>query len=192
MAGQGLSRRKAIQYMTMAAAAAQFGGFERWSYAHEHDAPAAKPTGKPYKPQFFSKSQFVVISALTERIIPTDDSPGAREAGVAEFIDFMIFHDKGGVQKGFLEILNHVGRISSETHKSTFEKLNPVQQDEVITALMTKQKKSFDLIRNYTVMGFFNSKVGMEYLDVPFLKTWSGNTDCQHLDDPEHKKMAQV
>lgn len=183
MAGQGLSRRKAIQYMTMAAAAAQFGGFERWSYAHEHDAPAAKPTGKPYKPQFFSKSQFVVISALTERIIPTDDSPGAREAGVAEFIDFMIFHDKGGVQKGFLEILKHVGQI---------EKLTPAQQDEVITELMTKQKKSFDLIRNYTVMGFFNSKVGMEYLDVPFLKTWSGNTECLHLDDPEHKKMAQV
>ncbi len=188
MAGQGLSRRKALQYMAMAAAASQFAGFERWSYAHEHHSPVAQPTGKPYKIQFFKKSEYIVITSLTERIIPTDDSPGAREAGVAEFIDYLMFYDNAGVQAGMRKVAADTDRISQEMHKSPFVKLSTEKQDEVIAAMMSGEKQSFDLIRNYTVMGYFNSKVGMEYMDVPALKTWTGGAECLHLDDPEHKK----
>jgi len=43
-----------------------------------------------YKPLFFSSQQFQMIEHLTDMIIPTDETPGAKEAGVAEFIDFMV------------------------------------------------------------------------------------------------------
>lgn len=190
MAGQGLTRRQALQFMAIAATVSQFTGFEKWAYAHGHDHPVAKPTGKPYKLQFFSKNEYATITALTERIIPTDDTPGAREAGVAEFIDLLMFFDRTEVQEGMRQVVNDTDSVAYELHDTSFAKLTAVQQDGVITRMMTEKKKSFDLIRNYTVMGYFNSKVGMEFLDVPFLKTWSGNTDCQHA-DPEHKK-AQV
>ncbi len=33
------------------------------------------------------------MERLTELIISSDETPGAREAGVAEFVDFMVAHD---------------------------------------------------------------------------------------------------
>lgn len=191
MAGQGLTRRQALQYMALAATVSQFTGFEKWAYAHEHNHPVAKPTGKPYTLQFFSKGEYATIAALTERIIPTDDTPGAREAGVAEFIDLIVFYDKGDVQPAMRRVVSDADAVAYEMHDMPFVKLSVLQQDDAIARMMIEKKKSFDLIRNYCVMGYFNSKVGMEYLEVPFLKSWSGNTDCQHTDDPEHKKVKE-
>ena len=189
MAGQGITRRQALQYMALAATVSQFTGFEKWAYAHSHEHPVAKPTGKPYKLQFFLKNEYTTISALTERIIPTDDTPGAREAGVAEFIDLIVFYDKGDVQPAMRRVVSDADAVAYELHDVPFLKLDMQKQDEAITRMMTEKKKSFDLIRNYTVMGYFNSKVGMEYLEVPFLKSWEGNTDCDHADDPSHQKV---
>src|SRR5271155_1948153 len=41
----------------------------------------------PPKFKFFSEAQAVEVAAITSRIIPSDDSPGAREAGAVYFID---------------------------------------------------------------------------------------------------------
>lgn len=188
MAGQGLSRRTALRYMAMGAVASQFAGFERWSYAHEHKSPVAKATGKPYKIQFFAASEYAVILALTERIIPTDDSPGAREAGVAEFLDFLLSVEKPALQSDMRTVVQHANAMAYDLFDKNFASLSALEQDQAITKLMNERKKSFDLIRNYTVMGYFNSKVGMEYLDVPFLKNWSEGTDCKHA-DPEHRQV---
>src|SRR3984893_13376017 len=48
-----------------------------------HAAQAAKPP----KLEFFTPEQAIEIDAISARIIPTDDMPGAREAGVVYFID---------------------------------------------------------------------------------------------------------
>jgi hypothetical protein len=189
MAGQGFTRRRALQYMAIAATVSQFTGFERWAYAHSHDHPVAQPTGKPYKLRFFSKKEYATISGLCERIIPSDGTPGAFEAGVAEFIDLFISYDKGDTPTAMRRVVVDAEEIAYELHDQTFSELNAQMQDEVITRMMKEKKKSFDLIRTFVVMGYFNSKVGMEYLDVPLLKSWEGGTDCEHLDDPEHKKV---
>jgi gluconate 2-dehydrogenase gamma chain len=39
------------------------------------------------KQLFFDEHQWVTIEAAMSRIIPTDDRPGAREAGTVEFVD---------------------------------------------------------------------------------------------------------
>ena len=36
---------------------------------------------------FFDEHQWATVEAAMARIIPTDDQPGAREAGTAEFLD---------------------------------------------------------------------------------------------------------
>ena len=96
MAGQGIQRREMLRVIGVAAVASHFPGFVKWAYAqaHEHasDEPAA---GRPkaYTPQFFSREDFACVERLTDLIIPTDGTPGAREVGVAEFVDFMVAHD---------------------------------------------------------------------------------------------------
>jgi gluconate 2-dehydrogenase gamma chain len=46
-----------------------------------HASPGTPPTS------FLSQAELADVDAITAQIIPTDDTPGAREAGVALFID---------------------------------------------------------------------------------------------------------
>lgn len=41
-------------------------------------------------PRFLSRQQFDVLSAVVDRLIPPDQSPGAREAGVPQYIDELL------------------------------------------------------------------------------------------------------
>ncbi|MGC1450052.1 MAG: gluconate 2-dehydrogenase subunit 3 family protein, partial [Candidatus Sulfotelmatobacter sp.] len=91
MAGQGIQRREVLRILGTAAAAAQFPGFSRWAFACGHIGNARLQI-KPavYHPQFFTAAEYAIVERLTEIIIPTDSTAGAKEAGVAEFIDFMV------------------------------------------------------------------------------------------------------
>src|SRR5256885_12780849 len=51
---------------------------------HAHNAVRATP---PPKYEFFTPAEAAEIEAITARIIPTDDTPVAREAVVVYFID---------------------------------------------------------------------------------------------------------
>ena len=93
MAGQGIERREALRYIGIASVAATFPGFSQWTFAcsdHVHGATLTSGAVQPYKPLFFSSDHFRLVERLAEMIIPADDTPGAKEAGVAEFIDFMV------------------------------------------------------------------------------------------------------
>src|SRR5579863_1909539 len=54
--------------------------------AAEHAHQSAK-SSVPGKFQFFSPEEAFEIDAITARIIPSDETPGAHEAGVVFFID---------------------------------------------------------------------------------------------------------
>src|SRR2546428_3140952 len=98
MAGQGSERREILRAMALAVAASQFPGFRRWVFAHDHAKVAGEVvalTTGPYVPQFFETGEYAMVARLAELIIPSDGSPGAREAGVSEFIDFMVASDPG-------------------------------------------------------------------------------------------------
>jgi hypothetical protein len=41
-------------------------------------------------PRFLSQQQYAVLSAVVDRLIPPDESPGAREAGVPQYIDELL------------------------------------------------------------------------------------------------------
>lgn len=92
MAGQGIQRREVL--CILGTAAAMFPGFSKWEFACGHVGNAAlsiRPAS--YHPTFFSGSEYATVERLAEMIIPSDKTPGAEEAGVAEFIDFMVAGD---------------------------------------------------------------------------------------------------
>src|SRR5262249_40992385 len=77
--------------------------FSEWLRAgqsvHEPSLPAHSsgpaPPPEPdrwtnYKPQFFTAEQLRILDSFTAILIPTDETPGAREAHVAPFIDFVV------------------------------------------------------------------------------------------------------
>src|SRR5436305_5694351 len=59
---------------------------------HLHTGPAIQVPA-PSKPTFFQPEEFRAIEAMSERIIPRSDTPGAKDAGVALLIDKAIVAD---------------------------------------------------------------------------------------------------
>jgi len=195
MAGQGLDRREVLRVLALAAAASRFPGFQRWAFACEHIA-AQPAAGRPdaYTPQFFTHEEYATVERLSEMVIPSDGSPGAREAGVSEFIDFMVWSDPG-VQYGFRYGLSWLEAQSRKLHGKPFLALRAEEQAGILKTLAYKDqfrpdeeegREFFKLLREYTVMGFYTSRVGLEELDYPGLKFYSESPGCPHGDDPEH------
>ncbi len=55
--------------------------------AAENYVLKAAQSGKPVKFGFFTPAQALEVEAMAAQIIPTDETPGAREARVINFID---------------------------------------------------------------------------------------------------------
>src|SRR6202047_434748 len=128
MAGQGIERREVLRILATAAAAAQFAGFSKWAFACGHVGNAALQI-KPamYHPQFFSPAEYATVERLVEIIIPADGTPGAKEAGVAEFIDFMVANDSE-VQYGFRTGLTWLDAHSEQSEGKRFTELTAERQ----------------------------------------------------------------
>jgi gluconate 2-dehydrogenase gamma chain len=201
MAGQGIQRREVLRLLGTAAAAAQFGGFSKWAFACGHVGNATmqiKPAA--YAPQFFTSAEFATIERLTEIIIPTDETPGAKEAGVAEFIDFMVAHD-AEEQYSFRTGLTWLDAHSHRLQNKRFVELAPEAQISLLETLAYKEKRRngeedgqrfFRLVRDYTVTGYYTSEIGYKQLDHPALKFYAESPECPHKDDPEHLHLSHV
>jgi gluconate 2-dehydrogenase gamma chain len=195
MAGQSLQRREILRIMGVAAVASHFPGFVTWSYAEGHAHPAGMPAPpEKYLPLFFSAPEFAVITKLSELIIPTDETPGAREAGVCEFVDFTVAHDVAA-QKPMRAGLVWLEERSTKEFERAFLELKEPQQVSILDTLAFKAKHRageevgqvfFGRIRDLTVMGFYSSEVGYKELDNPALHSWGLSPACPHTNDRAH------
>ena len=175
MANQSPDRRHVVEMLALATAASRFPGFSRWICAPQRAIEeSVQPKPHTYTPRFFSPPEFEILDDLTERILPRDESPGAKDAGVAEFIDFMAASDPK-IQQAFRDGL------------ALFRNLSSTEQDDLLRRVV--HDKFFLLLRRYTVIGYYTSRVGLEQLDYPGLKLYSASPGCPHADNPEHKHL---
>lgn len=198
MANQSPDRRQVLSLLAKVAGLSQFPGFCRWSFAHEGMAGQAPAQPKPaYQLQFFSPHEFEMVDVIAEHIIPADSSPGAHEAGVAEFIDFMVAHDDT-LQYPFRSGLAWMDAFAVERQNAPFCKLAPEVRNALLRKLAYRAEQSpaelegqefFKLIRQYTVTGYYTSRIGLEALDYPGLRLYSSSPECPHKDDPEHMHL---
>ena len=200
MGGQGMDRREALRVMALASVAAQFPGFSRWTFACGHPgAGAARPDH--YVPRFFTPSEYATVERLADMIIPSDGTPGARETGVSEFIDFMVWSDPA-IRYNFRYGLTWLEARAEQLYGKRFGVLAPHQQEDLLGHLAYKQKYRvgeedgqafFRLMREYTVMGFYATKAGLEELDCPALKHYyPGSPACPHDDDRAHASLPKA
>src|SRR4051812_25761234 len=132
MANQGHDRREVLKMLALAAMASQFSGFSKWICAAQHAtdhvaAAGAQVRPATYYPQFFTPAEYALVDQLTEIIIPKDGSPGAREAGVSEFIDFMAASDPA-IQQPLRDGLRWLNDQARKEKGIDFAKLTPEQQ----------------------------------------------------------------
>ncbi|MEN3336813.1 MAG: Gluconate 2-dehydrogenase subunit 3 [Acidobacteriota bacterium] len=89
-----VSRRHILQLaayaLALPGASAFFGAWLQASQQHVMGAPPESALLRDYRPKFFDAEDFEALQAFTAILIPTDDTPGAREARCAHFIDFVL------------------------------------------------------------------------------------------------------
>jgi gluconate 2-dehydrogenase gamma chain len=198
MAGQNVERREILRMLSLAAAAATFPGFSKWSFAGSSlPHPLAQIQPAVYQPLLFTAAEYALLERLAAIIIPTDDTPGAAEAGVAEFIDVMTSRDPD-LQHNFRAGFAWLNAHSKKLLGKPFLALTPEEQVSLLEPLAYKRKfrpgeepgrSLFNLVREYTVMGFYTSEVGLKELDFPGLRFYAVSPACPHQDDPEHRHL---
>jgi hypothetical protein len=145
-----------------------------------------------YKPKFFTDAQATLISEVAEIILPKTSTPGAKDAGVPQFIDTLIFetYSKEDKEK-FLTDLIAFDAESKKVNGDSFNDLSEAKQKTFVKTQheaafnnpvdgssgawwdnSTKKEKPFILkIKELTLLGFFTSEAGatqvLQYNQVP-------------------------
>jgi len=133
---------------------------------HAHNAAKA---ATPPQFEFFTPEEAVEVEAITARIIPTDETPGAREAGVVYFIDRALTTFAADDQKTYRAGLPELQARVKEMFPSAlkFSSLTAEQQDTVLqsfdeNAPTTRRafrarpdaQNFFEMVRQHTIQGF--------------------------------------
>jgi len=108
---------------------------------------------------FFTAEQAMELEEMVAQIIPTDHTPGAREARVVSFIDRVLVTFDRDRQGDYTEGLKDLARQSKAQfpNASRFSELTFDQQIHVLTAI--DRMPFFNLVRTHTITGFFASPV---------------------------------
>jgi hypothetical protein len=172
-----MNRRKAIFRISLGAAglATAFSGYQWYDITKAPDIP-------------YLRSQKALLSALAETIIPATDSPGAKEAGVGDFISLMVEEcTELKAQNKFINGLKELQRYSKEHFGSTFEQCRPAEQASMLQYFEKTGKtwsgvfgkiqnrflgrSFFATLKTYTVEGYCTSEQGatqgLAYVYVP-------------------------
>jgi gluconate 2-dehydrogenase gamma chain len=155
MDSDDLSRRALLQAIaaTLGAAALplDWGDFAQ----SVHQAHAAAPSVGERKLVFFSAADAADVEAIAAQIVPTDDTPGAREAGVVFFIDRALATFLSHLAADYRAQLTTFQAGSRERHPdaASFASLTSDQQ---IDHLKTVDRTPFfNTTRLLTLLGMF-------------------------------------
>lgn len=96
---------------------------------------------------------------MTAQIIPTDETPGAREARVVHFIDRALVTFEKNRQADYVRGLADLQRQTTQLFPavSRFSALTAAQQIQVLSAM--ENTPFFNLVRTHTISGFFASPI---------------------------------
>ncbi len=116
-------------------------------------------SGQADKFVFFTPEQALEVEEMAAQIIPTDETPGAREARVVSFIDRALVTFDSERQDDYTEGLKGLAAQSKQQfpNANKFSDLTFDQQIQVLTAI--ERTPFFNLVRTHTVTGFFASPV---------------------------------
>ena len=149
-------------------------------------ALAGQATGTPFAPAFFSKDEWRTVRSLVDVVIPRDDRSGsATEAGVPEFMDFMM----GENPKSQPWMRDGLKWLNDECHKRfsrDWASCSAAQQRQVLNdiafpktapAALKAGVEFFSRFRDLTSSGFWSSRIGVKdlgYMGNTTVPVWSG------------------
>jgi len=126
--------------------------------AQEHVQKATK-AGQLPRLAVFTEAQAAEIEAMAAQIIPTDETPGAREARCVYFIDRALSTFARDNQAAYMQGLQELQAKTRQLYPNAekFSALTSEQQIKTLTAI--EKTPFFNLVRTHTVIGFLSRPV---------------------------------
>lgn len=181
-----MKRRDALHLLAATPLVAAF----RWApeSVREASALARAALGRAgsYEPKHFTAHEWETVRLLVDLILPKDERSGsATDAGVPEFMDFMLGDDPDleTPVRGGLAWLDHE---CDDRYGKTFVAASESERSAVLDDIAWPQRASpshaagvafFNSFRDLTASGFFSSKLGVQdlrYIGNTFVAEWKG------------------
>jgi len=133
-------------------------------------AAVVSKLGAAVQPHFFAPDEYLLVQELTEIVIPTDEkSPGAKAAGVADYIDSRLAEaflktEGESWKKGLIR----VDTLSRELYGTGFMQCTPAQRVAVVTRMAAHEDHPqaleelfFHDLKRFTIQGYYTSSIGI-------------------------------
>jgi gluconate 2-dehydrogenase gamma chain len=184
-----MSRREAVQLMSVLPFAAALGlsradHEKAWRFVEDARDRAAE--GVAFAPNYFTPAEFRTVGILADMIIPRDErSGGATDAGVPEFMDFIMV-DRPGNQKWMRAGLAWINAQSTTRFGQPFADASAAQREQILNdiawplrapAALADGVHFFNGFRDLTSSGFWSSRMGVKdlrYIGNTFNPDWNG------------------
>ena len=185
-----MRRRDALKLMTAAPGAVVL----MWTPAEAEQAQsraaasraASAKDGQPFQPTFFTAHDYATVGVLVDLIIPRDERSGsATDAGVPEFMDFMMVDDprRQTAMRGGLALVDH---LAGERFDKSFLDCADAERRQLLDVIafpatappsLSPAVAFFSSFRDLTASGFWTTKMGiadLQYLGNKFVREWTG------------------
>lgn len=181
-------KRRDVLKLLLAAPAVGFAWTDAEALQAGAAAQAARAAGsaKPFVPKFFTAGEFRLVRVLADIVIPKDERSGsASDAGVPEFMDFMMI-DQPGRQVGMRGGLAWLDVTCQQRFDKTFLNCAGAEQTTVLDEIAWPAKARpelahgvafFNSFRDLTASGFWTTRMGiddLQYLGNRSVARWNG------------------
>ncbi len=195
MSKQTTTRRKVL-----AAGAGAFGYATLQAEPMRAAIPAVaayQAEGSDWTPRLLTPAQGELLAVLCDHILPRTDKPGARDAGVHEYIDLELSLADGEEQLQATGGLDWIDRRAAELHGSPFLALASERQTALLREISDEHAEHppellagaafFSDLKRRTLFAFYTSKTGRtEALGLPDRVRVERFRGCQHEPSESH------
>lgn len=145
-----------------------------------------------YEPKFFDKDDFSALEAFTEILIPADDTPGARDARCAQFIDFLL----QASAKVDPNMARRWRSAMTALRDAGFHAADAATREELVAAMARPERErgathpaysAYRLIKQQNTFAFYTSRQGL--IECLEYKGNSYNGSFPACDHPEHHTL---
>ena len=120
-----------------------------------------------WEPKILTSDQAKLVAEIAERIIPATDTPGAKEAGVASFIDRALdLNILGEERTKLITGFEQFSGMAMDKFGKSFIEISDEEKDNVIKAVAMDGAEGdqvnpiFKQVKELVVAGYFTSEVG--------------------------------
>lgn len=185
-ASKEFTRREAVQMLAALPLATLFSLGSADQERARSFVDEALEAGPAFAPKFFTAAEFRTVRILADMIIPRDERSGsATDAGVPEFIDFMMI-DRPDNQKWMRDGLVWLDAQSRTRNSKAFADAKATERAAILDeiawparapASLAAGVSFFNRFRDFTASGFWSSRIGtndLRYIGNKFVPVWNG------------------